>query len=248
MSRLEVAQLDYRIKGVNILKQFSLNMDKGLHLVLGANGAGKSTLLSLLAGDGKATAGEIRLDNKNVQEYSLRELAEKRAVLTQENPFGFPLKVREVCSLGLLPDSSEENILEKLILDFDLQALALRSFNELSGGEKQRVHLARVFCQQTDFIFLDEPLNHLDIQYQYRIMKLLKEYASQGKVIVCVLHDIQMALSFASTVSVLKKGETLFQGELAEDMDKQTLSHALSEAFDIKINVDNKLRVQIESF
>src|SRR5690606_8441349 len=110
MSRLEVAQLDYRIKDVNILKQFSLNMDNGFHVVLGANGAGKSTLLSLLAGDFKASVGEIRIDEKYIQDYSLRELAGKRAVLTQENPFGFPLTVKEVCSLGLLADASEKNI------------------------------------------------------------------------------------------------------------------------------------------
>ncbi len=250
MSRLRVEQISYLIKEQLILKQFSLTMGSGLHVVLGANGAGKSTLLSLLAGDLKTHTGRVEIDDKSVADYSLRELASRRAVLTQENPFGFPLSVREVCGLGCLEKNNSEKLINEVLDHFQLSNFASKKFNELSGGEKQRVHLARIFCQQTDFLFLDEPLNHLDIQYQLMMMKLLKDYASKGKVIVCVLHDIQLALRFSDSISILKKGELIFQGELkgfSEESDKQILSNALSDAFDINLEIDKEglLRVLV---
>lgn len=246
MSRLSVNQLAYSIGNRTLLDDFSMQVDEGLHVILGANGAGKSTLLSLLSADMKADSGEIYLDSKNIHDFSLKELAVKRSVLTQENLFSFPLTVLQVCSLALLDDAGTKNDIHEVMEKMNLLELGSRKFNELSGGEKQRVHLARVFSQGGHFVFLDEPLNNLDIKYQLSVMNFLKEKAQEGRVIICILHDIQLALAFADTLSLLKNGETIFQQAINHQMDKQQLSFALSETFDIHLSLDEDFQVKLE--
>lgn len=206
-----------------ILNKVSLNLRQGdFHIVLGPNGAGKSTLLKILSGDSKVSSGEVLLDNKPLSSYSLKQLALKRAVLSQRYHFMFPMTVYEVCALGRTPymgtrlSQDDKRAIDEALTLLELQAHAHKDYSNLSGGEQQRVQIARVLCQETDLLFLDEPLSALDIRHQIKLLDLLKQFSQQGKTILCVMHDINLALRYASHLSFLKQGRVAFQGKAQE--------------------------------
>jgi iron complex transport system ATP-binding protein len=246
MTLLKVDRLSFGVREKNILDSFSLEISGGeLHIILGANGAGKSTLLKLLSSDLKAGSGDIFLKEENINTYSYSELAQLRSVLTQENPFNFPLNVEEVCSLGFVGKGNSEEVIGRTLNEMDLQDLRKTKFVELSGGEKQRVHLARVFCQESELMLLDEPLNNLDIKYQHQLMRRLKSCCDQGKGIICVLHDIGLALRYADSISILKEGALTFQSSMKHFDEQALLSEKLSDAFGVSIQLDKTLQPQV---
>lgn len=197
----------------------SLALKKGdFHIILGPNGAGKSTLLKILSGELKASAGEILLHGKAIQDYSLKALSKKRAVLPQLNKFIFPMSVYEVCALGRTPymgsklNTEDKKFIDQALSACDLQTYAEKEYSKLSGGEQQRVQIARILCQNTELLLLDEPFSALDIRHQIQLMDLLVGLSQQGKTIVCIMHDINLALRYATELTFLKEGKLLFQG------------------------------------
>lgn len=233
---LEAKELYFKRDKKSILQDVSLQLNRGdLHIVLGPNGAGKSSLLKILSGEltGELSrelsgvSGSVVFDGKNLSDYSLKELAKKRAVLAQLNYFLFPMNVFEVCALGRTPYmGSSLNIEDKKIINESLQAVELQDFTELaysslSGGEQQRVHIARILCQNTELLLLDEPVSALDIRFQIQLMNLLQRLVSEGKSVLCVMHDINLALRYATQLTFLKEGKIIFQGKPAEANDPE---------------------------
>ncbi|KIN14310.1 ATP-binding cassette domain-containing protein [Vreelandella titanicae] len=188
--------------------------------IVGPNGAGKSTLLSMLSGFRPAEQGELHLDGKPLREWPIAELANRRALVAQQELPGFDWQTDELLSLGSNP---AKPLVAALLDDLDLTHLAKRSVLSLSGGERQRVMIARGACQLLSrcsptakdggILLLDEPTSALDIGQQQRLMRQLRGWAAQHRMaIVCVLHDLNLASTYADRVWLLHQGQRIDHG------------------------------------
>ncbi|MBN7273955.1 ATP-binding cassette domain-containing protein [Ligilactobacillus pobuzihii] len=206
-----------------ILNNVSLRIPAGkISVLIGANGCGKSTLLRVLAGFLIPTAGQVKLDGKQLKKYSPKQVAQILAVLPQQSSTPVGLKVIDLISQGRFPHHSlfsrfskqdESAVLEAMEM-VGITELANRDVSELSGGQKQRVWIALALAQQTDIIFLDEPTTFLDMTYQVEILDLLADLNKRfGKTIVVILHDINLAARYADRLFALKDGVLIKEGE-----------------------------------
>lgn len=196
-----------------------------LTVIVGPNGSGKSTLLKALTGEIKAE-GTIAINGHGLQSLRPWQAAAMRAVLPQSSVLTFPFSVREVVNLGLsngIPGSAQsrlQRLPERALDRVDLSGFSGRAYNELSGGEQQRVQLARVLCQvwepmvngQPRYLLLDEPISSLDIRHQLLIMDVARQYASAGGGVVAVLHDLNLAAMYADSIAVMSSGRIVAQG------------------------------------
>ncbi|RYY88885.1 MAG: heme ABC transporter ATP-binding protein, partial [Chitinophagaceae bacterium] len=216
---LEARDLLYRVGKKVLLSETSLDFAPGrFHVIMGPNGAGKTTLLQLLAGELKPASGTVTLNGQSVAAFSPLELARQRAVLSQHYALQFPIGVREVVRLGryphagVLPRKEEEDLINACLEALDMLDFSERDYNTLSGGEAQKVQMARVLAQLggTDAIakllFLDEPVSHLDVQFQQRLLQSARSLATRGNTVIAVLHDINLALRYADRLLFLKEG------------------------------------------
>lgn len=189
-------------------------------VILGPNGSGKSTLFSLLRGRLKAKSGSLRIAGRDIQKVSDQERAALIGLVPQLNktPFGFT--VEDVVKMGgyrystLLgrSDGLSEKHLDNIMEQTDLRQFRYRSVDSLSGGEYQRVLLARVLLQDPAVLLLDEPANHLDLQHQDNLLKLLREQARNGKTVIAILHDVNQALLYADQVILMNEGRCIKAG------------------------------------
>ncbi|HHY07634.1 MAG: heme ABC transporter ATP-binding protein [Lawsonella sp.] len=214
-----------------VLEDVSLDIRAGEIIALvGPNGAGKSTLLSVLAGDLPTTQGQVKVFGKDLPKLSTRDLAHRRAVLTQSNHVGFEFFVEEVIEMGRAPwvrtdyaAEDEESIAEAIQL-MGVEKFLKKLFNQLSGGEKARVSMTRVLAQRTPILMLDEPTAALDIQYQERLMQVVRQRVRQHVGAVVVLHDLGLAAAYADRVVVLADGKLVAQGNPREVLTADLLS------------------------
>jgi iron complex transport system ATP-binding protein len=203
--------------------------------IVGPNGSGKSTLLRALTGE-IASQGRITLNGIDIASMRLARLAAIRAVLPQATPLAFPFLVAEVVRLGLLSGLSASNlgIVEQALAAVGLQGFAARYYQELSGGEQQRVQLARVLAQVWDatgpdgprWLFLDEPVASLDIGHQLQVMSLARSYADAGGGVVAVMHDLNLTAMFADHVALICEGQILAAGRPSDILSDSLLSRA----------------------
>ncbi|MDK1373322.1 MULTISPECIES: ABC transporter ATP-binding protein [unclassified Sinorhizobium] len=198
--------------GLRLVRNIGFSIAPGNRLaIIGPNGAGKTSLLRCLYRAVEPVAGRIEVDGVNLWGMSAREAARTIAVVLQEMPGDFPFSVRDVVMMGRIPrregisgwsDRDRERVAHALE-HLDLAHLARRQFATLSGGEKQRVLIARALAQEPKIIILDEPTNHLDIRHQLEILDLLQ---TLKLTIVTTLHDINLAAEFATDVAILTEG------------------------------------------
>jgi iron complex transport system ATP-binding protein len=202
----------------NIVQDVSLDVSKGDFVgINGPNGSGKSTLLRTVYRVTQPTSGTILLGGEDMQNIKLSESAKKMAVVGQFNHISFDFSVFEMVMMGRTPhksllgaDKPEDyaialDALQKVGMD----NYADRSFSTLSGGEKQRILLARALAQQPQILILDEPTNHLDIKYQLQLLSIVK---SLGIGILAALHDLSLAAMYCNKLYVLKSGKVVASG------------------------------------
>lgn len=168
-------------------------------VVLGPNGVGKSTLLLTLLGMFTPQAGEIRLLDKAVEDYSRQDMAKVVAWQGELPPSEFGLTVKQRLALA----NSSENALDDALGFMDLSSLAQRALGDLSSGERQRVEIAATMVRDVPVWLMDEPTAHLDLRHQADCLKLMKREAKQGRLVVTVLHDLQQAAAVADVVILL---------------------------------------------
>lgn len=216
--------------------------------LLGRNGEGKSTLLRILTGELKSEKGKVFYNDKDINFYSLNELAKIRAVLPQDSHVYFPLKVYEIIELGRSPYSNKGNykFIQRAIDLTDISHLYNRYYSELSGGEKKRVQLARVLCQlnQKGAIFLDEPINSLDIFLQHKILKILKYLANHGYLIFVILHDWNLAGLYSDRIIILDKGKIISDGSPNQVLK----SELLQDIFQVQVQVFSHGKSQVGGY
>ena len=201
-----------------ILKGVDIHSEKGEFVgLIGPNGSGKSTLLKCIYRILKPNAGQIFLDEEDLGTMSVKESARKMGVVAQHNYYNFEFTVREVVMMGRAPhkkalerdNARDYEIVEEALKTVGMEGFAQRSFSALSGGEQQRVILARALAQQTPCLILDEPTNHLDITHQLQIMRIVKNLSAT---VISAIHDLNIAAMFCDCIYALKEGRIIAQG------------------------------------
>ena len=211
---IELDSIGLALDGRAIIKNVSLQVFPGEVLALvGPNGAGKSSILSVMAGDVRATSGTATLGGKHVGKYRPDEAARVRSVLMQSNQVSFPFTVQEIVEMGRAPWArtpelaDDDAVIQDALRLADVEHLVERRFNQLSGGEKARVSLARVLAQRTPVMLLDEPTAALDLRHQESVMRAIRTFANEGCAIVEVLHDLSIAAGYADRIAMIVGGK-----------------------------------------
>lgn len=228
---LEARNVSYSVDGQTLVRDVSLAVEPGSVLALiGPNGAGKTTLLKLLAGDLEPTAGEVRLDEKPLKAYSVRELALRRAVMAQNTILAFPFEALQVALMGRHPHIDRRGetyhdyeIAKAAIGRTEMAAFEQRVYPTLSGGEQSRITMARVLAQEAPILLLDEPTTHLDPRHQHLVLDMASELAEEGAAVVAVLHDLNLAATHADRVGVMAKGRLQALGHPWEALTEELL-------------------------
>jgi iron complex transport system ATP-binding protein len=213
---LEVNNLYSGYNGIDIIKDISLKARRGEILaVIGPNGCGKTTLLKTLARL-PPYRGSINLEGTEISQFSRKCLAQKTALLAQAGGIYFPYSVYDTVAFGRFSHSSsflkgltaeDKKIIYRILLRLELWDVKDRLINELSGGQLQRVFLARTLVQDPAFILLDEPTNHLDLKHQVEILEYLSLWAKENhRSVIAVLHDLNLARRFAHTAALMRQG------------------------------------------
>ncbi|KUJ71070.1 heme ABC transporter ATP-binding protein [Thiomicrospira sp. WB1] len=240
---LEIQQLSIHIQERALIQDVSLRLHPGeIIALLGPNGAGKSTLLKSASGDYEQARSHVWFNGIKLSELNQRSLAQERAVMPQSIHLDFPFKVREVVEMGLLQTldaSSRPDCIRQALDWFDMADHAERNYLTLSGGEQQRVQLARVLGQilfQTHdrprFLLLDECTASLDITHQHQVFQQLTRLARPHNVgVLAVLHDINLAAQYADTGVLMREGRIRHHGPINKMMTEQ----AIEETYDFPV-------------
>ncbi|MCE5172736.1 ABC transporter ATP-binding protein [Paenibacillus profundus] len=227
--RLEVEHLYVTLAGTDIVKDISLQVDNGQFVgIIGPNGCGKSTLLKSIYKVIKPKQGSVFLEERDVLKSNPKSISKKMGVVGQFNDLSFDFTVHEMVMMGRTPhkhamesDNKEDyEIVHTALEKVDLLSYADRSYLTLSGGEKQRVILARAIAQQPKFLILDEPTNHLDIKYQLQILSIVKALKVGT---LAALHDLSLAATYCDILYVVKDGKVVASGIPNEVLTKELI-------------------------
>jgi iron complex transport system ATP-binding protein len=220
--------------------------------ILGPNASGKSTLLKLLAGVLTPLSGRIEVDGQEVGELDLRVRAQRIALVQQESELLFPLRVWEYVLQGRYPygrrlrfESEEDCLLAgNALAQVGADALRDRWMDRLSGGEKQRVILARALAQQPALLLLDEPTQHLDIGGKVELLRRLRRLADENRyAVIVVTHELNLAAEFSDRVVLLHKGKSLRIGTPAEVYERDLLEEVFEAPLEVEMRTSGRPRV-----
>lgn len=247
---LSVKNITFGYDKKNIFQGLSFQFpteDRGKFIsIIGPNGCGKTTLLNLLTGEFSPVKGEILYDDKNIKDFSVKELAKFFAVTRQRSNISFPFSCLDIVLMGRNPykeklsKSSDEDleIVSDVMKKTDTYKFIPSLITEISGGEYQRVMLARALSQTPEILFLDEAFSAMDIAYKVKLLKLLKEIIKEKKItVISIMHDLNLAFKFSDKVCVMSQGNILSYG-IPQDVLNEEL---IKSVFDIDVEmVKNK--------
>ena len=241
---IAIEHLSYSYGQQAILRDINVRVEAGaFYAVLGANGCGKSTFLKTVAGMIKPQEGQVLVDGRPTGEYSTRELAQRIALVQQHLQTDIEFSAFETVLMGRNPyqrhlqneSQRDWDIVEQCMKQTNTWHLRFARPSEMSGGELQRTMIARALAQQTPILLLDEPTSNLDIAHQFEIMELLRDInSSEGKAILIVVHDLNLALQYCPNTLLLHDHGVLYQGLTA---DALTPDHILT-AFGVHAQVE----------
>jgi iron complex transport system ATP-binding protein len=235
---IEARDISVSIGGSQIISGVDFTVKPGeLTAIVGPNGSGKTTFLKAVSSE-LPYGGRVTINGRDLAAMKPWEAASVRAVLPQAVALSFPFTVREIVKLGLTGGRSgtvsgtEDTLPERALAKVDLDGFAGRFYQELSGGEQQRVQLARVLCQVWTpvldgvprYLLLDEPVSSLDIKHQLIIMNIAKDFAARGGGVVAILHDLNLTAMFANRIFVMHRGRLAASGTPAEVLSDELIS------------------------
>lgn len=217
MYELKNVSFDYKNKAV--LKNISIALEKGkFYSIIGPNGSGKSTLINVMTGNLIQKSGQVLFLGTPIGNIKINELSKSIAVLAQNNHIPFPFTCKEIVLMGRAPFSNgfrkfkkeDHEIVDDCMKSTDTLKFADLSITAISGGERQRVMLAKVLAQTPQILFLDEAFSSMDMCFRFECMKLLKALVQRtGITVVSVNHDLDTAYYFSDTIIALKNGEVI---------------------------------------
>lgn len=230
-----------------VIDDLWINIEKGkITSFIGPNGAGKSTALSIITRLIDSDSGEVLIEGKAINKWDKKELSKKIAILKQSNNINLRLTIRELVGFGRFPysegrlDDNDKMVVDEAIEYMRLTSMADKYLDELSGGQRQRAYIAMVIAQETEYIFLDEPLNNLDMNNSAQMMKILRKLCDEkGKTIVLVMHDINFTSCYSDYIVALKDGKIAKEGNVDEIIEERTLEDIYEMKFDVK-NIKGK--------
>jgi len=238
---VEARNVTKRYSGKTVVDRVSVTIQpKAITSFIGPNGAGKSTLIGIMCRLLAKDEGEILIEGTDMGRFKSNDLAKKLSILKQTNAVNIRLTVSQLVDFGRFPYSQgrlteeDRRHVDEAIRYMDLESLRDRYLDELSGGQRQRAFIAMVLAQDTDIIFLDEPLNNLDMKHSVQIMKILRELVDRlGKTVVLVLHDINFASCYSDRIVALKDGRLVKEGTV----DEMIRPEVLQQVYDMDIPV-----------
>jgi len=251
---LSVRNLNFSYGNNKIINNISFDIKKGSFIsILGPNGAGKSTLVNIISKILDKYEGEVNVAGKNIAILNSKDIAKMIAVVPQSTNPSFSFTVKEMVLMGRYPyisrferETKEDFAIVREVMEKTrITQFADRQFNELSGGEKQRVVIAQALAQDSPILLLDEPTSHLDINFQIEFMNLfLKLNRDEGKTIIGIFHDINLAIQNSSLVMLLKEGSIFGFGKPRDVVSRQNLKSVFhSDVFVGKNPVTRKIYV-----
>lgn len=238
---LTVSNLYLQIAGKEILRNISVSVGNGkLIALIGPNGSGKTSLLNCISGLNREFSGTVDLWGDDLNTMTQRKIAMKLAYLHQHMPAQLKLTTRQVIELGLIPrlqpwsgiSQQHSQAIDSAINRVSLQPLSNRLFMTLSGGEKQRVLIAKTIVQKPEILLMDEPTNHLDIKHQIDILTLVK---SLGLTTITCIHDVNLALAVSDEIVCLNEGKVAFHKTISDITDED-----FSQVYDVDCCIDNE--------
>lgn len=233
MISVEKVHFQYHLEDPVVLQDLNLKIPAGkISAILGPNGTGKTTLLHIMLGLIHPDDGEVTVDGKRHREYTRRALSQTIGLVPQFESIPFNFTVFEYLLLGRspylrpfqLPGEEDITIVQEAVAAVGITHLVRKPATELSGGERQLVHIARVLVQQPRVLLLDEPTAHLDLENQHRILRLLQQMAARGITIVFTTHDPNTAVYAAENFILMNGGRIVKQGALDEVITSDTLT------------------------
>lgn len=249
---LELKNVSWRNGRGFEVRNASLFLRKGeLTCLMGPNGAGKSTLLRIMTGEITPDAGEALLDGRRISDIPRREFARKTAVIRQERSFAFPMSCRELVMTGRTPylgfmgrsGQREQQMADEAMKKTGSLALADAPFEQVSGGEKQRVMLARALMQAPETLLMDEAFSAMDARQSAKALRLVKRLAREENLaVMCIIHDVHMAHAFADRIVLMEDGEIVGDGP----PERMMSSPAMNRLTGMKIELsDGRLSIWI---
>ncbi len=231
MIRVDQLCVDHRVLNT------SLELHQGeLVGLIGPNGAGKSTLINAIAGI-EAFSGELQLNQQPINNWSDLERARHIGLLPQLPECAWSLSVFDVVSLGRIPWGDDDyEMIHQAMQWAEIEHLATRPVNELSGGERARVWLARVLAGQPQVLLADEPIASLDIHYQLVILDQLKRYANEGHAVLVAIHDLSLASRYCDKLYLMDQGRIISTGTPQQVLDPEVLSATFNVAIEVNLN------------
>ncbi len=230
---VNVDKIEFSYGKKNIFENFSLKVNKGEFFgIIGPNGSGKSTLLKILLGIFRVKSGTVRINGRNIENITRTEAARQASAVMQEFSPAFDFTVKEIIQMGRTPHlklfgelkSADHEIINCAVRDADLTGYENRNFKTLSGGEKQRVLIAKCFAQSTPLILLDEFVAHLDLGHVQSLMEqVYKKNRKDGTTVVGVFHDVNTASMYCDRIAILKKGSIYEMGEPKEIINESII-------------------------
>lgn len=217
---ITLQDLSYKIGTAQILSGVTAHLNPGqVTAIIGPNGAGKSTLLDLIARQSSVQSGQVLLEGNDISRLRPQDLALRLALVSQQTGVASRIRIRDLVDFGRWPhhqgrpQAEDSAKTAEALSRFELDDLADRFLDEVSGGQRQRAFVAMAYCQDTDWLLLDEPLNNLDLRHATRLMRHLKSLSQdEQKGIVIVIHDLNYAINYAEHVIALKSGKVAFSG------------------------------------
>lgn len=242
---LRIRGLDFRYKNINALEDVGIDLNKGEVLsIVGPNGAGKTTLLKCILRIVKPDKGTILIDGKDTSRMKGLDLAKCIGYVPQSSPSKFPITVFDAVLMGRRPyiawkpSKRDLEIVADLLRTMDLGDIALRDFDRLSGGQKQKVLLARAFAQDVDCLLLDEPTSNLDLRHQMEVMEMISDMVKEkGMAAILAMHDLNLASRFSDRMVMLNAGKIFCTGEPHHVMTAENIRFVYG--VEVSINTEN---------
>ena len=238
--------VSYNYGQTKALQDLNLTLTTGkFYGIVGPNGCGKTTFLDLLVSSKEPATGTVSFYEQHLQSYRKRPLARLVALVPQDFNIGFDYTVEEVVLMGRhpyisrfgSPSAVDWQIVEQAMATIGISHFSKRSITELSGGEKQRVVVARALAQDTQVLLFDEATSNLDIQYTLQIFNKVRELVQdEGRTVIAVIHNLNLAAAYCDEIIFMQRGQILKHGAVTQVMTSETINEVFGVESEVKID------------